>query len=104
MPHGLCVPALPLRLSTVAAGSCRVPAEMEAAAHPSPATPFAQDEENTILYEAQAKHGNKWAKISQLLPGRTDNQVKNHFYSTMRRTVRKVSERGLALLWATAPH
>ena len=50
----------------------------------------AQEEEDTILYEAHAKYGNKWAKISSMLPGRTDNQVKNHYYSTMRRTVRRI--------------
>lgn len=47
-------------------------------------------EDDILLFESQKKLGNCWADIAKLLPGRTDNCVKNRFYSTLRKTYRKV--------------
>jgi len=43
------------------------------------------DDEEAILIAMHEHHGNRWALISKQLPGRSANDVKNHWHSTIQR-------------------
>ena len=45
------------------------------------------DEEEWILFLMHMKFGNKWSYLCNFLPGRTDNTIKNHWNSTMRKKI-----------------
>lgn len=49
-------------------------------------------EEEEIMFREHKKHGNKWTLIAESLPGRTDNSIKNYFYSTIRRSLRRMNK------------
>jgi hypothetical protein len=47
-------------------------------------------EEEFLFFEGHYIIGNKWTFLSQLFPNRTPKQMKNHFYSSIVKTLRKV--------------
>lgn len=48
-------------------------------------------EEEDLISEAHGRMGNRWTDIADLLPGRTENAIKSHWYSSMRKNLRRSS-------------
>lgn len=57
------------------------------------------DDEEAILIALHEQHGNRWANIAKQLSGRSDNDIKNHWYSTIQR---KFQQHGKQTLIAAA--
>ncbi|XP_057746219.1 transcription factor MYB97-like [Arachis stenosperma] len=46
-------------------------------------------EEEKLIIELHAQFGNKWARMAALLPGRTDNEIKNYWNTRVKRRQRQ---------------
>ncbi|XP_074317504.1 transcription factor MYB3R-1-like [Silene latifolia] len=52
-------------------------------------------EEELVLIHAHELHGNKWAELTKYLPGRTDNAIKNHWNSSVKKKLESYKASGL---------
>lgn len=52
-------------------------------------------EEELMLIQAHQVYGNKWAELTKFLPGRTDNAIKNHWNSSVKKKLDSYMASGL---------
>ncbi|XP_072953628.1 transcription factor MYB20-like [Typha angustifolia] len=48
------------------------------------------DSEEKMVIDLHAQLGNRWSKIAAQLPGRTDNEIKNHWNTHIKKKLRKM--------------
>jgi len=48
------------------------------------------DAEEKLVVDLHAQLGNRWSKIASHLPGRTDNEIKNHWNTHIKKKLRKM--------------
>ncbi|XP_057718381.1 transcription factor MYB3R-1-like [Arachis stenosperma] len=63
---------------------------------------WTQEEELTLI-RAHQIYGNKWAELTKFLPGRTDNSIKNHWHSSVKKKLDSYLASGLLAQFQSAP-
>ncbi|KAI3877715.1 hypothetical protein MKW98_020196 [Papaver atlanticum] len=61
-------------------------------------------EEEVALIHAHQIYGNKWAELTKFLPGRTDNMIKNHWNSSVKKKLDSYLASGLLAQFQGLPH
>ncbi|XP_058114023.1 transcription factor MYB3R-1-like isoform X2 [Magnolia sinica] len=61
-------------------------------------------EEELALIQAHQIYGNKWAELTKFLPGRTDNSIKNHWNSSVKKKLDSYMASGLLAQFQGLPH
>ena len=50
-------------------------------------------EEQDKIFKLARLYENRWSKIAKYLPGRSENSIKNYYFSTIRKNIRKVNKK-----------
>ncbi|KAE9586500.1 putative transcription factor MYB-HB-like family [Lupinus albus] len=61
-------------------------------------------EEELALIHAHQIYGNKWAELTKFLPGRTDNAIKNHWHSSVKKKLDSYLTSGLLNQFQSVQH
>ncbi|KAG9139300.1 hypothetical protein Leryth_011299 [Lithospermum erythrorhizon] len=61
-------------------------------------------EEELALIQAHQIYGNKWAELMKLFPGRSDNAIKNHWNSSVKKKLDQYLASGLLQQYQGLPH
>ncbi|XP_016508080.2 transcription factor MYB3R-1-like [Nicotiana tabacum] len=64
---------------------------------------WTQEEELTLI-RAHQIYGNKWAELTKYLPGRTDNAIKNHWNSSVKKKLDSYLASGLLAQFPSLPN
>nr|XP_043639348.1 transcription factor MYB3R-4 [Erigeron canadensis] len=60
-------------------------------------------EEEIMLIQAHQVYGNKWAELTKFLPGRTDNSIKNHWNSSVKKKLDTYLSSGMLSQFISLP-
>ncbi|KAK6919464.1 SANT/Myb domain [Dillenia turbinata] len=50
------------------------------------------EEEDNIIISLHESLGNRWSQIAAVLPGRTDNEIKNHWHTNLKKKTKQVTK------------